>query len=43
LISEAVSPGFDYDDMELAEQGIIKSQFPDLWEQISKYVRQTGA
>jgi predicted cupin superfamily sugar epimerase len=43
LISEAVSPGFDYDDMELAEQSLIKSQFPHLWEQISKYVRQTGA
>lgn len=43
LISEAVSPGFDYDDMELAEEAIIKSQFPDLWVQISKYVRQTGA
>jgi predicted cupin superfamily sugar epimerase len=42
LISEAVSPGFDYADMELAEPSLIKSRFPDLWEQISKYVRQTG-
>jgi predicted cupin superfamily sugar epimerase len=39
LISEAVSPGFDYEDMELAEQKSIKNQFPQLWERISKYVR----
>ncbi|MBL6986079.1 MAG: cupin domain-containing protein [Methylobacter sp.] len=39
LISEAVSPGFDYEDMELAEKSIIKNQFPHLWDQISKYVR----
>jgi len=42
LISEAVSPGFDYDDMELAEEATIKNQFPHLWDQVSKYVRQTG-
>jgi hypothetical protein len=42
LISEAVSPGFDYDDMELAEETIIKSQFPYAWDQVSKYVRRTG-
>lgn len=39
LISEAVSPGFDYEDMELAEQSRIKNQFPQCWEQIAKYVR----
>lgn len=39
LISEAVSPSFDYEDMELAEQKIIKHQFPQLWDQIAKYVR----
>jgi predicted cupin superfamily sugar epimerase len=39
LISEAVSPGFDYEDMELAEQSSIKNQFPQYWEQIAKYVR----
>lgn len=39
LISEAVSPGFEYDDMELAEQTIIKNQFPHAWDRLSKYVR----
>jgi len=42
LISEAVSPGFDYNDMELAEQTIIRNQFPQVWNQVSKYVRKTG-
>lgn len=39
LISEAVSPSFDYADMELADADTIKSAFPQLWAQISKYVR----
>jgi len=43
LISEAVSPGFDYGDMELAEEIIIKNQFPQAWGQVSKYVRRAGA
>lgn len=43
LISEAVSPGFDYGDMELAEETIIKNQFPQAWDQVSKYVRRAGA
>ncbi|HEY8157848.1 MAG TPA: cupin domain-containing protein [Methylobacter sp.] len=41
LISEAVSPGFDYDDMDLAVETIIKNQFPQVWDQVSKYVRRT--
>lgn len=39
LISEAVSPGFEYEDMELANGEIIKDQFPHLWDRISEYVR----
>lgn len=39
LISEAVSPGFDYEDMELAEQQTIENRFPQLWDKIAKYVR----
>jgi hypothetical protein len=39
LISEAVSPGFEYEDMELAEQKIIKNQFPQLWDRIALYIR----
>jgi predicted cupin superfamily sugar epimerase len=39
LVGEAVSPGFEYEDMELAEEKVIKNLFPHLWEQISKYVK----
>lgn len=39
LVSEAVSPGFEYEDMELAEERVIKNQFPHLWDRISKYVK----
>ncbi|MGZ4968237.1 MAG: cupin domain-containing protein [Methylobacter sp.] len=39
LISEAVSPGFEYEDMELAEKEMIKNRFPQLWDQLSKYVK----
>ena len=39
LVSEAVSPGFEYADMELAQEKVIKDLFPHLWDQISKYVR----
>lgn len=33
LLSEAVTPGFDYDDMELATVSRLINAFPDLWEQ----------
>lgn len=39
LISEAVSPGFEYEDMELAEKQLLKNQFPQLWDSISRYIR----
>lgn len=39
LISEAVAPGFEYEDMELAEQEIMKNRFPQAWDRISRYVR----
>jgi uncharacterized protein len=39
LVSEAVSPGFEYEDMELAEEKAIRNLFPHLWDQISKYVK----
>jgi uncharacterized protein len=39
LVSEAVSPGFEYGDMELAGKKTIKKLFPHLWDQISKYVK----
>lgn len=39
LVSEAVSPGFEYEDMELAEEKIIRNLFPHLWDQICRYVK----
>ena len=32
LTSEAVAPGFDYEDNKLATEAEIKSKFPHLWE-----------
>ncbi len=40
LISEAVSPGFEYEDMELATMEFVRSQFPQLWDNIAKYVKR---
>jgi uncharacterized protein len=39
LVSGAVSPGFEYEDMELAEERVIKDQFPHLWDRIAKYIK----
>jgi predicted cupin superfamily sugar epimerase len=39
LISEAVAPGFEYEDMELAKAETIQNQFPHLWPRLAKYVR----
>lgn len=39
LLSEAVSPGFEYEDMELAAGSLIKTLFPQLWDQIARYVK----
>ena len=39
LVSESVSPGFEYEDMELAEKNVIKNLFPHLWDQIYMYVK----
>jgi uncharacterized protein len=39
LVSEAVSPGFEYEDMELAKEKVIKNLFPQLWDQIARYVK----
>lgn len=40
LLSEAVSPGFDYQDMTIAKASTLKLLFPKLWDQIVPYVRQ---
>jgi len=38
LLSEAVAPGFDYSDMTIAEPGVLKMQFPHLWDQVAPYI-----
>jgi len=38
LLSEAVSPGFEYEDMTIAKPDILQRQFPHLWDQIAPYV-----
>ena len=35
LLSEAVAPGFDYDDMQLATATQLAAAFPELWQQHS--------
>jgi hypothetical protein len=39
LLSEAVSPGFEYEDMELAEKPAIQTLFPAIFADIEKYIR----
>lgn len=41
LISEAVSPGFEYRDMELASMSTIRDSYPDLLDPLRKYVIPT--
>ncbi len=40
LISEAVAPGFDYRDRELATPEQIQTDFPELWDALQPYVFQ---
>lgn len=40
LLGESVAPGFDYRDMELATSEHFQIAFPDLWSQLSAYVKQ---
>lgn len=39
LISEAVSPGFAYEDSILAEAESFKSEFPAFWPQMKKFIK----
>lgn len=41
LLSEAVSPGFEYEDMELASATNIRHHFPELFESVKRYIQQT--
>lgn len=38
LTSEAVAPGFDYDDNKLATEDEIKSRYPQHWEAVNAYI-----
>ena len=38
LVSEAVTPGFEYQDMTIGTEEIIQSSFPELWEKLKKFV-----
>ena len=38
LLSEAVSPGFEYEDMELASTTTIHKLFPELFDHINPYI-----
>ncbi|WP_367267710.1 cupin domain-containing protein [Okeania sp. SIO2C9] len=40
LLGEAVAPGFEYQDMEIAKPDYFKVNFPDLWDELSPYVKQ---
>lgn len=42
LISEAVAPGFEYMDNEIATTDFVKQNFPDLQELLKKYIKNTG-
>ena len=39
LLSEAISPEFDYSDMSIAKPSELRLLFPDLWHKISRYVK----
>lgn len=39
LLGEAVAPGFDYRDMEIAQADYFRAQFPHLWAELSPYIR----
>ena len=39
LISEAVAPGFVYEDMELATKDMVLKEFPQLWDHLARFAR----
>lgn len=39
LISEAVSPGFEYTDNELVDRDSVDALFPELWEDLKSVVK----
>ena len=39
LLGEAVAPGFDYRDMEVAQAEDIRQNFPNVWDQLADYIK----
>jgi len=40
LLGESVAPGFDYRDMEIAQADTFEADFPDLWSELSGYIKK---
>ena len=40
LISEAVAPGFDYADMTLGTNEVLRKKFPQHWELVERLIKQ---
>ncbi len=43
LLSEAVTPGFEYQDNEIATSDMVRRLFPSLLPRLDKYIKQEGA
>lgn len=39
LLGESVAPGFDYRDMEIAQANFFQASFPELWPELSPYIK----
>lgn len=39
LLGESVAPGFDYRDLEIANAEVIRASFPQLWMELSPYIK----
>ena len=41
LLGEAVAPGFDYQDMEIATVAKFQEYFPHLWQELTPYIQNS--
>ncbi|MGF1588972.1 MAG: cupin domain-containing protein [Pleurocapsa sp.] len=39
LLGESVAPGFDYRDLEIAQADSFRASFPELWLELSSYIK----
>ena len=39
LLGESVAPGFDYRDLELGKADYFRDAFPDLWSELTVYIK----